>query len=243
MNRPFSIALLGDYNPVYEPHSKAVEALRGGQLTFQFSFDWIATGRLEERADLALAGYSGIWAGSGPYASKTGVLNGIRYARQNNIPFIGTCSGFGYAVLELGQHLFNLASVNHPQEGVAISAEHLFLEKLTACGLGWQDITLSTVPGTLTQQIYRAANPINERSHCSYGLHPAQADLFAQNGLIVSARDETGEVKMLEYSPNDLFLAMLFYPQLNHTTDRPHPILQAFMQKAADTSHRHATYA
>ncbi|GAB3221058.1 glutamine amidotransferase-related protein [Spirosoma arcticum] len=243
MNKPFSIALLGDYNPAYEPHVKAVEVLQQWQLSVPFSFTWIPTAQLVQQPGSVLAHFSGVWAGSGPYKSKTGVLNGIRYARQNNIPFLGTCSGLGYAVLEFGQHLFNLASVNHPDEGVTISTEHLFLEKLTACGLGWQDIAFSTVPGTLTQQIYGAANLVNERSHCSYGLHPAQADVFAQNGMIVSARDATGEVKMLEYSPNGLFLAMLFYPQLNHQPGRPHPILQAFLQKAAETSHRHATYA
>lgn len=243
MNRPFSIALVGDYNPDYEPHYRAVAVLQQWQLSVPFSFVWIPTGQLEQNPESVLANFSGIWAGSGPYRSKTGILNGIRYARRNNVPFIGTCSGFGYAVLEFGQHLFNLATVSHPTEDGDTPAQHLFLDKLATCGLGWQDVTFTPEPGTLTQQIYQATKSITERSHCSYGLHPAQADVFARNGMVVSGRDAAGETKIIEYTPNDLFLAMLFYPHLNHHSDRPHPILRTFLQKAAETAQRHAAYA
>lgn len=243
MNTPFAIALLGDYKPDYEPHYRAVEVLEQGQHTIPLSFAWVPTGQLEQDTEAVLTNFSGIWAGSGPYKSKTGILNGIRYARQHNVPFLGTCSGFGYAVLEFGQHLFNLATVSHPSEDADVPNEHRFLTKLTACGLGGQDITFTPEPGTLTQQIYHASGRITERSHCSHGLHPAQADVFARNGMVVSARDAAGEVKIIEYTPNDLFLAMLFYPQLNHHPDRPHPILRTFLQKAAENAQRHATYA
>ncbi len=243
MNQPFAIALLGDYKPTYKPHYEAVAVLEEFQRTIAFSFVWIPTAQVAENADAVLAGFSGIWAGSGPYLSKTGILNGIQFARTNNIPFLGTCSGFGYTVLEFARSQFGLAEVYHPSEGLPLSPDDLFLHPLAVCGIGTHEINVTVRPGTLAHGIYQRSSPIQELSNCGYGVHPEQVTRFAEHGLHVVADDETGDGKMLEYTKNDLFLAVLFYPQLNSTAEKPHPILQTFLTKAAQTAQRHVAHA
>ena len=164
---------------------------------------------------------------------------------------MGTCSGFGYTVLEFARSQFGVAEVHHPNEGLPLLPHELFLHPLAVCDIGTHEITFTVRPGTLAHEIYQAAGnradnsigPIGELSNCSYGIHPEQVTRFAKNGLHVVADDETGEGKMLEYPKNDLFLAMLFYPHLNSTAEKPHPILQTFLTKAAQTAQRHVAHA
>ncbi len=224
------IALLGDYRPGYAPHEQAMTSLAHFRPAYSVSFDWVPTAQLEVDAASVLTGYAGIWAGSGPYQSKTGILNGIQFAREQNRPFLGTCSGFGYTVLEFALSQFGLTEVYHPTEGLALLPEQLFLHPLAVCGIGTHEIEFCVRPGTQAHRIYSTEESIREYSNCSYGVHPDQIERLARFGLCVGADDETGEVKLLEYVHNDLFLAMLFYPQLNSPAHSPHPILTAFVQ-------------
>ncbi len=226
-----SIALLGDYQPGYLPHERAMTSLTESWPSV--SCTWVPTADLVADAEVVLAGYSGIWAGSGPYRNKAGILNGIRFAREQNLPFLGTCSGFGYTVLEFAQSQFGLTEVYHPAEGVLLEAEQLFLHPLAVCGIGTHEITVRPLPNTLAHRLYQTEEPVQEWSNCSYGIHPEQIERFAKLGLRVAADDETGEAKLLELSQNSLFLAMLYYPQLNATPAHPHPILTAFVEQAS----------
>ncbi|MDR3711436.1 MAG: hypothetical protein P4L51_01370 [Puia sp.] len=256
MSRPETpIAILGDRNPDYSPHYAMQHYFSNRGL----EIEWIPTPTLEADAAPHLNGFRGIIAGSGPYQSKQGVINGIRYARLNNIPFIGSCSGFGYAVLELGQSLTGAAHVLHPGEGLEIPSGEDYLQRLNHCSAAVRPIRFELVPGTLTSRIYRIYGPaqeeqvaealgrlvaeakgrqateaqtVQEESHCAYGINQAMIRYFAGHGLIVAALDHEKEPKIMEYTPNDFFIIMLFLPQWLHSRTDPHPLLEAFLEKA-----------
>ena len=59
---------------------------------------WVATPE-PERDPALLAGYDAIWCVPGsPYASMAGALAAIRFAREQGVPFLGTCGGFQHAL-------------------------------------------------------------------------------------------------------------------------------------------------
>ena len=225
-----TIALIGDYRAGYLPHEQARVEMATLADRYPLRADWIPTESLAYNAEAVLAGYAGVWAGSGPYLNKAGILNGIQYARQRNLPFLATCSGFGYTVLEFARSQFGMADVYHLKEGLDLPAEQQFLHPLAVCGIGTQAVSFRTLPGTRTHDLYQTNDPITEWSNCSYGIHPDQVARFAELGLQVAALDDAGEVKVVELAQHDLFLAVLFYPQLNPV--QPHPILWAFVEAA-----------
>ena len=194
----------------------------------RFDHEWVPTETLVDDAPSVLKKYAGIIAGSGPYKSKTGVINGIRYARQNNIPFLGTCSGFGYAVLEFGQSVFNLQNVYHPYEGIELAPNETFLQQLEFCSHEMHTISFKPVVGTLTSKIYGEAAIVQEESHCYYGIKNEMVAVFAENGFVVSGRDDSGEPKIMENSKNSFFIITLFLPQLKPGFTTQHPLLAAF---------------
>lgn len=228
----YKIGILGNFRKDYEPHYEMNNCLRKAQAAYPFDFEWIPTEQLIANATEKLAQYHGIIAGSGPYLSKEGVINGIRYARGKNVPFLGTCSGFGYAVLEFAQSLFGLQTVYHPYEDPQLPVAETFLQPLKYCSKEMQTISFKPVKGTLTDKIYDHTNLVNERSHCIYGVHTQMIAPFAQKGLIVSGRDEHGEPKIMEYTPDNFFIITLFLPQLNREYKSLHPIIGFFLQAA-----------
>lgn len=229
MNK-FKIGILGNLKETYQPHFQMNTTFSDLQDTFDFSFDWIPTESLIDGASDTLNAYDGIVAGSGPYQSKEGVINGIRYARQNNIPFLGTCSGFGYAVLEFGQSLFQLQIVHHPHEGVELKADEIFLQPLNFCGTGMHTINFRPVAGTLTDKVYDHAAMVYEESHCTYGVNTQMIRAFEKEGLVVAGTDEENEPKIMEYNRSDFFIITLFLPQLKHDLQNQHPLILAFLE-------------
>ena len=231
--RHFTVGILGNVQPTYEPHYIMNDVFRDLQKDIPFQFEWVPTEDLVEDADGKLNRYQGIIAGSGPYRSKEGVINGIRFARENNIPFLGTCSGFGYTVLEFGQALFQLKTVRHLNEGVPLEPQETFLQPLSVCSLDNHTICFSIIPDTLTSAVYAHAESTCEITHCNYGVHTNMIAPFANEGLIVSAQDDQGEPKIMEYNRNDYFVIVLFLPQLQSSTANPHPLISAFLKAAA----------
>lgn len=224
------VAILGNLNEAYEPHYMMNRRFSDFQEKFDFSFEWIPTESLDTNYTDILGGFSGIVAGSGPYKSKEGVINGIRFARKNNIPFFGTCSGFGYAVLEFGQSIFNLPTVYHPYESTELHPDEIFLQTLNLCGVGMHTISFEPLKGTLTADVYNNEPVVNEESHCMYGISEKMIGTFEKEGLIVSGVNEEGEAKIMEYKPNDFFVITLFLPQLKLDIQNPHPLLSAFFE-------------
>ena len=229
------IAIMGNMNPGYEPHFKMDRCFKELQQVIPFNFEWVPTQNLEKDAGQILKSFNGIIAGSGPYQSKDGIINGIRYARQNNIPFLGTCSGFGYAILEFGQYLFQLPNVYHPYEMV----EHdgpILLQPLNQCGGEMHTIIFEPVHGSLTAQIYNETE-VTEQSHCTYGIDAGVIERFEKACFAVSGYDKQHEAKIMEYKCNDFFVVTLFLPQFNSSIINPHSLFTGFLK----ASHRKFT--
>jgi CTP synthase (UTP-ammonia lyase) len=234
--QPFTIGILGDLNETYEPYYVMTKVFRDMQQHIPFQFQWVPTESLIHDAPEALSRFQGIVAGSGPYRSKEGVINGIRYARDHNIPFLGSCSGFGYAVLEFGQAIFQLETVRHLNEDVPLAPNETFLQPLNFCSMENHITRFKARPGTITSLVYGHNEQISELTHCSYGVHRDMIPVFAREGLVVAAEDEDGEPKIMEYNRNDYFVIVLFLPQLQSTPNHPHPLIAAFVEAAASST-------
>src|SRR4051794_28912684 len=94
------IALVGDYNPDVPAHQAIPKALRlsAERLTVRVEPIWMHTSTLDVSQ---LPAFSGIWCvPASPYANTDRALAAIRFPRENNRTFLGTCGGFQHALLE-----------------------------------------------------------------------------------------------------------------------------------------------
>lgn len=117
-------------------------------------------------------------------------------------------------------------------EETAPDASRLIITKLT-CSLVGQFQGINITPGTLAHQAYGKEEVI-EQFHCNYGLNPSYRDSIIQGGLKIVGVDPDGEVRIIELTDHQFFMATLFLPQLSSQSEIPHPLIVAFLKAAVD---------
>ena len=222
-----TIALVGDRSPSVRAHVRIpqlIDALRRRDGVVLDPY-WVPSAEAHEN----LEGFDGIWVVPGsPYESAEGAIEAARTARENNIPFLGTCGGFQHALLMLAR---DLAGIDAAHAEYGESEGELVIVEL-ACSLVGHEGAISYEPGTLMQEIMGTDRSV-ERYHCSYGLDPAYLQRLSDAGVVFSAHDDAGDVRALELPGHPFFLGTLFQPELAGDGTRAHPVIRAFARQLA----------
>lgn len=212
------LVLLGDRSPRVAAHAR-LDALIP---SLPFTVDWVPSPEAD-RADLAAA--DGIWVVPGsPYVCQDGVLRAIRLARETKIPYLGTCGGFQHALLEYVRNVLGVTDAEDVQYNP--SARTAVIVPL-ACSLEGQTAPLHLRPGSRLAAAYGEVSGASEIYHCHYGLNPNFTDAIRSGGLTISGWDGQNSPRVVELDDHPFFLATLFQPELNPSTDGPHPLIRA----------------
>lgn len=233
MLSPIRIGVIGDYDG-RPSHIATEDALRhsAAYLGLRQEIHWISTDTLETDVRQKLECFDAFWCAPGsPYKSAHGAMNAIQFARENNIPFIGTCGGFQHVVLEFARDVLGLSDVK--RSDFDPYSPNLFISGLS-CSLLGETQKLSIKSGTMSAQIYGRCD-IVEKFNCSFGLNGEFANQLTRHGLIVAGTDNLGETRILELPLNRFFIATLFQPQLSSTPDDPHKLILAFLKSATSS--------
>ncbi|MGW1618968.1 CTP synthase C-terminal region-related (seleno)protein [Streptomyces sp. NPDC002172] len=226
--RTATIALVGDRSPNVVSHTRIPFLLDALAQRDRLVLDayWIPSEDAES-AD-AVRGFDAVWVLPGsPYRSEAGVLRAIRTAREEGIPFLGTCGGFQHALLEYARDVCGLTRVAHAENDP--DAEDLLIEPL-ACSLVGHEAAVRVEPGTLAESAIGSGHTV-ERYFCSYG--PSRhLDILRAHGLRLSGHDEDGHVRVAELPGHPFFLATLFQPELSGDGSRAHPVIRALARAA-----------
>lgn len=221
------IALVGDFNPDVTAHQAIPKALALAAGDNDVRPEWLAT---EAAGTAALEDYAGFWCvPASPYRSMEGALRVIRFARENDRPFLGTCGGCQHAVLEFARNVLNIAGAGHAESDPTTSEPVI---TNLACSLIEASEILRPVKGTRFREIY-GADEIRETYHCSYGLNAAYIPRLVQGGLRVGVLGPKDEARAVELPAHRFFLATLFQPERSSLSGRRHPLIAAFVAAAA----------
>jgi CTP synthase (UTP-ammonia lyase) len=223
------IALVGDRSANVRAHVRIptlIDALlqRDGIALDAY---WIATPDAET-ADLG--GFDAIWVAPGsPYESADGAMAAVRTAREQGLPFLGTCGGFQHALLEFARNVCGLSGVENAEVSPE-AIEHLIVP--LECSLKGHEEAVMIVPGTLAAKLSGPGRR-TERYHCDYGLNPDYLERLTTGGLAFSGFDDSGQVRIAELPGHPFFLGTLFQPELHGDGTQPHPIIAALAAAAA----------
>ncbi|WP_442907111.1 CTP synthase C-terminal region-related (seleno)protein [Kitasatospora sp. NBC_01250] len=231
MNHTARIALVGDRSDAVRSHARVPGLLEALRVREGLDLDayWIPT----EDAHQGLDGFDAIWVLPGsPYRSEEGALAAIRTARENGIPFLGTCGGFQHALLEFARNVCGLERSGHAENDPATADEDAVIVPLP-CSLVGHEGTVRVAPGSRVARLL-GADRIQARYHCNYGVGPHHLDVLRAHGLAFPGSDESGEVRIAELPSHPFFLATLFQPELHGDGTRAHPLITALAVAAAD---------
>ena len=222
------VALIGDRSANVRAHARIPGIIDALLARESIALDpyWIAT---EDADDCDLAGFDAIWATPGsPYESFSGAIAAIRTAREQGIPFLGTCGGFQHAVIEYARDVCGLARAEHAE--TTPDATELLIVPLE-CSLKGHEEAVMVVPGTRAAKILGPGRR-TERYNCSYGLNPDYLEVLTDSGLRFSGFDDSGAVRIVELPGHPFFMATLFQPERQDEHSQPHPIIRAFAAAA-----------
>jgi CTP synthase (UTP-ammonia lyase) len=216
------IVLLGDRNRSSLTHRELDAALK--LFPADVRARWVATDSTEVTG---ISAADGLWVVPGsPYRDDAAVYAAITAARTSGQPFLGTCAGFQYAVVEFARNVAGLTDAHHAETDP--SEKTLVIDRLT-CSLVGQERAVTAVAGTRMHAVCGSA-PFVAFHWCSFGLASAYVDRLVAHGLTIGARADDAGVEAIELVEHPFFLATLFQPQIGSLTGRPlHPVLRSFV--------------
>lgn len=224
------IALVGDYNPAITAHLAIPEALRLASELLGVAVEphWLATDSIVD--DAALADYDGIWCVPGsPYNATEGALRAIRFAREQGVPFLGTCGGFQHALLEYARNQLGWTDAEHAE----LSPQaHTPLIAPLACSLLDVSERVHLVSGSRIAELY-GVREISEQYLCRYGLVDAFVEPLMAQALKASGHDEAGAVRAIELEDHPFFIATLFQPERAALDGRVPPVVAGLVGACA----------
>ncbi|WP_347115958.1 CTP synthase [Leclercia sp. S52] len=222
------IALVGDYNPDVLAHQAIPLAIDDAAAVLEITadYDWLATTELTSPEDLV--GYDAIWlVPASPYKNAEGAFIAARYARENSVPFLGTCGGFQHALIEYARNVLGWQDAAHAETD---TEGRMVIAPLT-CSLVEVSDAIELRANTLIAKAY-GQEEIEEGYHCNYGVSPEFAQELEKGDMRVTGWDAQGEIRAVELVTHPFFIATLFQHERAALAGRPAPLVRALLRAA-----------
>jgi CTP synthase (UTP-ammonia lyase) len=230
IGREVRVALIGEQNQGVAAHRAIPMALEGAAKLagVRLSAQWLSTETIGTAQ--ALEGFDGIWCvPASPYRDMDGALRAIRYAREQQVAFLGTCGGFQHALIEYARNVLGWKDAEHAE--TCPDAEKAIITPL-ACALVEASAAIRCTPDSRLGRAY-GRREIVERYRCSYGLKPGVEAALIESGMLISGRDPVGSVRAVELPGPGFFVATLFQPEQAALQGHVPPLVSAFVVACA----------
>jgi CTP synthase (UTP-ammonia lyase) len=203
MSMQYSVALVGDYNSSVPAH-QAIPLALGMAAAYHgvpIHGTWVPTASIQD-AEAEFKSYQGIWCvPASPYQNTQGALSAIQFAREQKLPFLGTCGGFQHALLEYARNVLGMVNAAHAE--INPEGSKLLIAPLK-CSLIETRAELLLEAGSILSKSYGAPRVV-EGYRCSYGPNPEHDGVMFTSDLWVTARDLDGEVRAGELRNHPFF--------------------------------------
>jgi CTP synthase len=247
-----SIAIVGKYVEYEDSYKSLKEALVHGSLAhnLKLKVTWIEAEGLETRDppqgdtpgrpnrdyESQLAGFDGILVPGG-FGKRgiEGMLNAIRYARENNVPYFGICLGMQTACIEYARNVAGLAGANSGEFDPATPHRIIYkLRELTGVEEMGGTMRLGAwacklEPDSLAAAAY-GKTEISERHRHRYEFNREYEPILTGAGLrLTGTTPDATYVEIVEIPTHPFFLACQFHPEFKSKPLEPHPLFRDFI--------------
>ncbi len=243
-----NIALVGKYVELHDAYLSVVESLSHAAYRHRAKVNvmWInAENVTRQNAAELLAGADGIIVPGG-FGSRgiDGMLEAIRYARENAVPYLGICLGMQTAALEFARDVLGLEGVDSEEfdPGCKNPVIHIMDDQKNVTEKGGT-MRLGLYPCALEEAsaVRRAygEDVINERHRHRFEFNNDYREAFQKAGMRLPGLSPDGRlVEIIELEGHPWFVGCQFHPEFKSRPDRPHPLFDGFVSHAVE--HRDA---
>ncbi len=237
-----TVAIVGKYIELRDAYISVTEALKHGGIAnrCQVHLKWVDSEHVENAgAAEFLSDVGGILVPGG-FGSRgvEGKIQSIRYARENEVPFLGLCLGLQTAVIEFARDACGLAGAhstefdqNTPHPVIDLLASQRAVTDMGATmRLGRYECHLA--PDSLALECY-GERIVYERHRHRFEVNPEYHDALRSHGLSLSGLSPDGTlVEIIELPAHPFFIASQFHPEFRSRPTRAHPLFAGFIRAA-----------
>jgi CTP synthase len=247
------IGIVGKYVEYEDSYKSLKEALVHAALHFNLKLkaQWIEAEGLETKDDsykAQMEGFDGILVPGG-FGKRgiAGMLNGIRYARENKVPYFGICLGMQTACIEFARNVCGLENADSSEFDPA--TPHRVIYKLRELR-GVEELggtmrlgawICKLEPGSFAHRAY-GADEISERHRHRYEFNREYEQLLTGAGLKITGATPDGTyVEIIEIEDHPYFLGCQFHPEFKSKPLEPHPLFVAFIKASYENRQQRLT--
>lgn len=244
--KKIKIGIVGKYLQNEDTYKSVTEALKsaGWANNVKVEWDWVNSEEIEKKGTQMLTKYCGILVPGG-FGNRgiEGKIAAVKYARENNVPYLGLCLGMQMATIEFARNVAKIRGatseeINPNAKNMVIHTmkEQVAILKNSQMGgsmrLGAYPCVLE--PGSLAKKLYRKTN-ISERHRHRYEFNNAFKKNLQKSGLSTSGVSPDGKlVEIVEIPGHKFFIASQFHPEFKSRPDRPHSLFDGFIKACLD---------
>ncbi|MDQ3191799.1 MAG: CTP synthase [Bacteroidota bacterium] len=238
-----NIGLIGKYVELKDSYKSIVESLihAGASNDCCIKIKWLHSSEInDENVAEKLWGLKGIVVAPG-FGERgiEGKISAIKFARENNMPFLGICLGMQCAVVEFARNVLKWDDAhskemngNTPHPVISIMEEQKKIsDKGGTMRLGAYACHIK--PESKAFDIYKKEE-ISERHRHRYEFNNIYKEDFEKAGMTASGINPQGLVEIIEIKDHPWFVGVQFHPEYKSTVANPHPLFVHFVKSAIE---------
>ncbi len=239
-NKTVKIAIVGKYVGLHDAYLSIIESLNhaGYDTGLNIDIKWVDSEMVTEKSKSDLLDDIDGMIIPGGFGDRgiEGKIVACRYARENDLPFLGICLGMQVAAIEFSRNVCNLIDANSSE--FDINTIHKVIDyipeqlKVTQKGgtmrLGAYPCVLREK--SLLKSLYQA-NGISERHRHRFEFNNDYREILEKNGIIFSGMSpDNSLVEAIENPNNKFFVGVQFHPEFKSRPNNPHPLFLGLLR-------------
>ncbi len=244
IDKEVCIAIVGKYVQLPDAYLSVYEALNHAGISYdhKIKLEWVDAEQLSaSEVKNMLSKADGILVPGGfGIRGIEGKISAVKYARENNIPFLGICLGMQCAVVEFARNVAGLKGANSsefepktPYPVIDLMEEQKDRQDMGA-SMRLGNYTCSLQPETTAANLY-GVKSVEERHRHRYEVSNKYRQQLQEHGLILSGLSPDKKlVEIVELKDHPYFVAAQFHPEFKSRPIKPHPLFKGFVHKAIE---------
>jgi len=249
---PVRVGLVGKYVELRDAYLSVREALHHAGLRYDVAvdIDWIDSEQIERRGVQRFEGLDGIVVPGGfGYRGIEGKVIAARFARENQVPYLGLCLGMQVMVIELARYALNSDEPNSTEFDIKtrypvidLMADQRDISEMGGTmrlGLYPCQLVAGTKSAAAYAEVLQGQMVVRERHRHRFEVNNFYRKLLADAGMVFSGLSPDGRlVEIGELADHPFMVGCQFHPEFRSRPTRPHPLFQGFVNAAV--KHRDA---
>jgi len=249
-----TVAFVGKYLELKEAYKSLQEALihSGAHLNTKVNINWCDSEDIEKKGANAIIASSDCVLVAGGFGERgvEGKIEAIKFARENNIPYLGICLGMQLSIVEYLRNVVGIKDANSVEFDKDTKEPVIYLIEQFMDNTGNHQVRTQKSPmgGTMRLGAYPFDTKKGSNLEAAYGTHcelerhrhryeanPAYKDALEKAGMSITG-ESNGLIEVVEIPGHKWFTGVQFHPEFTSSLQTPNPIILAFVKAGLENT-------